>query len=463
MNRLISLSTYLGLLNCAIQPAEGHDIFHPSDYASEDIIIRDVAVIGGGSSGTYGAINLHRRGQSVVVVEKEAVLGGHTNTYTVPATGTTIDYGVQAFWNISVTQDYLSYLGVPVTEYTGYKRTDVYADFQTGQQLNVTSSSNYTAYSTQLQKYPYLEYSWDLPDPVPEELLLPFAEFLEEYQLEDVGYNVYYGAQGFSNVLDQLTANVFKIFDGSFIDALSGGDVRGLRSNGEIYTKASVVLGTNVLFSSQVIAANRSVNGTGVRLVVQTPTGNKLIVASKLLVSIPPLLNNMKSYDLTDRELSLFSRWNYSGYYTILVNNTGLPSGYRFNNANAAGLCNIPKLPAPYQVTETDSPGIFYIWYGSPYVMEEAAVKDDVIAVIRRLQGTVHVNVSTVPNFLAFNSHTPFKLVVDADSIRDGFYRDLKGLQGYRNTWYTGAAVISHSSAILWNFTDALLSEMTAA
>lgn len=72
-------------------------------------------------------------------------------------------------------------------------RTDVYANFQTGAGVTVNSSSNYTAYIRQLQKYPYFEYSWDQPDPVPEDLLLLFSEFLEKYGLEDVGYNVYYG------------------------------------------------------------------------------------------------------------------------------------------------------------------------------------------------------------------------------------------------------------------------------
>lgn len=72
-------------------------------------------------------------------------------------------------------------------------------------------------------------------------------------------------------MLDQLTVNVFKIFDGSFIDALHGGDVKGLHTNGEIYTRMAARLGADVLFSSQVVAASRPANGTGVRLVVQTP------------------------------------------------------------------------------------------------------------------------------------------------------------------------------------------------
>jgi heterodisulfide reductase subunit A-like polyferredoxin len=73
--------------------------FDPANYAAKDIITRDVAVIGGGSSGVYAAINLRAKGKSVVVVEKEPALGGHTNSYTDPATNISVDYGVQAFWN----------------------------------------------------------------------------------------------------------------------------------------------------------------------------------------------------------------------------------------------------------------------------------------------------------------------------------------------------------------------------
>lgn len=94
--------------------------------------------------------------------------------------------------------------------------------------------------------------------------------------------------------------------------------------------------------------------------------------------------------------------------------------------------------------------------------MQEAAVKADVVEVIGQLRSTVEVKTTSVPQVVAFNSHTPFKLVVDAEAIGGGFYGEVAGLQGYWNTWYTGAAVISHSSAILWNFTEALLPEMIA-
>ena len=75
------------------------DQFDPKNYASKDVITRDVAVIGGGSTGTYAAVNLQNLGKSIALVEKENVLGGHTNTYRDPATGVAVDYGLQAFWD----------------------------------------------------------------------------------------------------------------------------------------------------------------------------------------------------------------------------------------------------------------------------------------------------------------------------------------------------------------------------
>lgn len=54
--------------------------FDPCSYAATDVLVRDVVVIGGGASGTYGAIALKDAGQSVAVVEKQGNFGGHVNT-----------------------------------------------------------------------------------------------------------------------------------------------------------------------------------------------------------------------------------------------------------------------------------------------------------------------------------------------------------------------------------------------
>lgn len=72
--RVLAVLQLLGLLfwsASAVKPCQN----------STDIIERDVAIIGGGSAGTYAAVRLKDLGKSVIVIEKDVVLGGHTDTY----------------------------------------------------------------------------------------------------------------------------------------------------------------------------------------------------------------------------------------------------------------------------------------------------------------------------------------------------------------------------------------------
>ena len=294
------------------------DHFDPRSYASENVITRDVAVVGGGASGTFSAINLRRLGKSVFLIERDAELGGHTNTYTDPSTGVSINYGTQAFWNsmssnvllvffavrkrhsvvfdlnvpdirttseeciytiadfclpaVSVARDYFAHLNITFKRPTFAPLTTVYADFQTGQQVTVQSSTNLTTYAEQLQKYPYLLYSWNLPSPVPEDLFLPFAAFIAKYDLRDVAFSIFSAGRGFTNILEQLTVNVMKMVDESYIQSVAGDSIVPQDNNGEIYTQAVAHLGQDVLLSSIVVAAQRSSNSnSSVRLVVKTP------------------------------------------------------------------------------------------------------------------------------------------------------------------------------------------------
>ena len=83
-------------------------------YDRGEVIQRDVAIIGGGSSGTYAAIRLQQQGKSVVVIEAKDKIGGHTETYKDPATGTPINIGVVVWDNIPVVQSYADSLNVPL-------------------------------------------------------------------------------------------------------------------------------------------------------------------------------------------------------------------------------------------------------------------------------------------------------------------------------------------------------------
>jgi hypothetical protein len=139
-------------------------------------------------------------------------------------------------------------------------------------------------------------------------------------------------------------------------------------------------------------------------------------------------MQTVAPFGLDNQESSIFSQWTYTNYFVMLVNNTGLPSGFHFSNANASSSTyNVPSLPAPYQITSTKIPDLYYVWYGSPYNLTQAQVEADTAAVIKRLRTIVNAtSTSAEPNFVRFNSHTPFKLVVNAENIVGGFYNRLE-------------------------------------
>ncbi|KAJ5910077.1 hypothetical protein N7504_004720 [Penicillium tannophilum] len=453
-------SICLGLLiNTAV--SEVFDVFDTKNYAKTDIITRDVAIIGGGASGTYAAINLRKNGTSVVLVEKESVLGGHTNTYTDPTTGTTVDYGVQAYLNSTITLDFFAHFNVSVVNYSASSVTIEPADFKTGETVIFDPSEDLTPWAQQLAKYPWLDATWDVPQPVPADLLLPFGEFIVKYNLTDLAYYIYFSASGLSNPLEQLTINVMKMVDQAYIDESEGASLgTANKDNSEIYVKALAELGSSALLSSTVTAASRPTTNSGVSLVVKTPSGSKLIKVKKLLITIPLTLDNMKPFALNTQETNLFSQFTYMGYYTILLNNTGLPSGYEWINANdSSSTYNIPELPGACQVVATRISGLFYAWYRSPVAVTQREVEASTIAAIRKLQKAGNYT-ATNPTVVEYRSHTPFKLKVTAEAIRNGFYEELYGLQGKRSTWYTGAAMVSHNTGVIWNFTNALLPDL---
>lgn len=433
--------------------------FDPDSYTSENVLVRDVAVIGGGATGTYGAIGLTDMGKTVAVVEKREKFGGHVSTYFDEESGTPIDYGLQAYYNNSVAIDFFNRFDITLIPYPQSPAENVFIDFASNEVVqNVTMGFNFTAYTAELHKYPPFQYGWNLPHPIPEDLLLPFGDFIEKYSLQDIAYTVHFISEGDGSLLDELTLYVFQRLNDVLLEEVSGGDGFKTHNNSELYFKAAAELGSSALLESTVIAADRSTDDSGVRLVVDTPTGDKLIIASQLLVSAPIVMDNMAPFGLDDREEDLFEQIEATGYYTYLVNNTGLPSGYAYENAGVDTDYHIPDLPAVYNVRPTIVDGIFYGWYGSQQPVSEEDLKAEIIETIKMLS-----NDTAEPEFLAFSSHSPFKQMVSADAIRDGFYDDLNALQGYRNTWYTGNAFDQSGSSSLWNFTKQLLPDIADA
>ncbi|KAL8750202.1 MAG: hypothetical protein Q9184_006505, partial [Pyrenodesmia sp. 2 TL-2023] len=216
----------------------------------------------------------------------------------------------------------------------------------------------------------------------------------------------------------------------------------------------------DVFLNSTVLATSRNANG--VRIVVKTPQGVKLILAKKLLVSIPPKLSNFRGFDLSTTEQGLFSQFSNGGYYTGLLRNTGIPDNILVNNIGADTPYNLPAVPGSYAFSPTLVPGLKDLKVGTPTAVSDAELKALVAAEIERLKTAGTITTATTPEFVAYNSHTPYELRVSADAIQAGFYKNLNALQGHKNTWWTGAAFDKHASGEIWAFTATLLPDIAA-
>lgn len=223
-----------------------------SAYSSSSIIRRDVCIIGGGSSGTYAAIGLRNKGKSVAVIEAQGALGGHTNTYTDSATKERVDYDVVEFDNTTTVTDYFKRFDIPLTttSNTGSASLKQYfVDFTTGK--NVTGfvptnpATGFAAYAGQLAKYPFLNTpGWDLPDPVPADLLIPFGDFVKKYSIDSAVFTINEYSQGFGDVLSVPTLYVLKYFGQAVLEGAQTEFLTTARNdNGELYEKAQAELG----------------------------------------------------------------------------------------------------------------------------------------------------------------------------------------------------------------------------
>jgi hypothetical protein len=445
----------------SVAAARGTD----ADIAEAHVIRRDVCVIGGGSAGTYAAVRLRDLGKSAVVVEAKDRLGGHCETHHDPASGETIDIGVVVFEDEPLVRDYFGRFGVelvPVASGGGGGST-TYVDFRTGRTVAYTPPPPVAlpAYLQLIAQYGPIDTVFDLPDPVPQDLVAPFADFVRKYDLGSVVPLVFNYGQGIGDILGLpalYSINTFglgvtrNILNRSFLTTAA-------RNNSLLYERATAFLGGDVLLNTQVLRVDRS--STEVRVLVATPDGPRLIRAGKLVVTIPPLLRSFAGFDLDATERAIFGQFISGAYYIGVVRLSGLPAGVGLSNVAADTPYNLPPLPGFYMVSPTRAPGLYNVKYGSPSPLPEALVRRNIRADIERVAraGTFPVGFS---DFEVFSSHTPFELHVTPKAITAGFYRRLNALQGHNRTYYSGAAFNSHNSTRIWTALEAVLPSIAA-
>ncbi|KAI8941053.1 hypothetical protein NX059_002296 [Plenodomus lindquistii] len=448
---------------------------NPSSYEPGCVIKTDVVVVGGGGVGTYAAIQLKDQGKKVLVIESKARLGGHTETYTDPETGVPIDMGVKLYHDEPIVYEWFSRFNLSTSQiqvaFTGGPSAQN-VDFRTGQILQGLPAANQTAtaaalqrYAAVLQKYPQLDAGFYLPDPVPEDLYMPFGQFVQKYDIGAAVPLIFGIGSAFSDILELPTLQQIRTLSLSLVATLQNFQTSSVMNNSLLFDRATAELleAKSLLLSSEVLATERVSKSGGVKVLVNTPTGRKLVIAKKLLLTIPPTPAALKKFDTNKEELEIFSQLQGVGYYTSVIRNAG-PVNVTAQNIAVDQPYAMAPMPAIYNVNPTANPTLTQVYYGTKIgqILSDDEAKAAIIADLKRYQTVNGLN-ATEPEFVAFSNHSPYNLCVGSEATKNGFYKKMYALQGKRNTFWSGATWRAHDSTASWKFTrDSVLPALIA-
>lgn len=448
-----------------------HLLLAGSSVASrpQKVVERDVVIIGGGSSGTYAAVRLKEEGKSVVVLEKEDHLGGHTVTYTDPDTHQPFNLGVVVFHDSPIVRNYFATFGVAVQTAGFSALGSAYYDFSTGRAVNGFTPVSQQASGAAVQKYaqiiatkyPYLALGYDLPDPVPKELLAPYSEFIEANGLQDMVQLVNSIAGCNGNLLERPTLYGIKVFGLLLIQTLSTGFINAASGdNLDLYRGAQHFLGQSVVYNADVQKIKRSQDS--VQVWVDTPEGKLLVKAKKLVLAIPPIKEYLEDIglDLTQEEADLFCKFKGFLYGSAVFEYSGIGTSTAYTNIGTHTPSNLLKLPGSYTigplVGKVPTNKISSYFGGLDPSMTKKEVKLLIENELGNLAKAGNIGHGKA-HFKFYSDHAPYHIHVSANDVKQGFYKKLYALEGKTNTFWTGAAFVDNDSTLIWTWTEAYL------
>ncbi|SPO06033.1 related to amine oxidase, flavin-containing superfamily [Cephalotrichum gorgonifer] len=445
-------------------------VHHPRREPCAKLLDRDVCIIGGGSSGTYAAVQLAEKGHSVAVIERQDHLGGHAVTYTDPDTGKPINMGVILFHDIPIVRDYFGLLGVELgpADASGGAITQ-YFDFTTGAAVpgfelpdQETLGAALAKYGTILQeRYPDISLAYNLPDPVPEELVRPYAEFIEEHGLQAIVNLVNSIAGGNGNLWERPALFGIKVFSPMLLAAFNKGFINAASGdNRDLYRAAEKRLGDdNVILSSTVTKVER--NSKGVKVTVDTPEGKVTCKGKKLLVAIPPTTESLKTIKikLTEGESRLFRQFKGVLYGSAVVTNAGFNDSTALSNIGTDNPYNLMSLPGTYSYSGESGTNKVRAYYGgteSNIGLTEEEIKALITGELDNLERAGTIGEGDT-EFVFFVNHSPYHVHVDSETVAGGFYKELYEVEGKTNTFWTGAAFVDQDSSLIWSWSEEYL------
>ncbi|KAM0809096.1 putative Amine oxidase [Seiridium cardinale] len=447
-----------------------------SESAASRIIEKDVVIIGGGASGAHAAVRLREDlGKSIIIVEKQDNLGGHVETYVDPVSGKPYDYGVNSYTEYGDAEAFFTRFNISLQTPVRLSLTTTYADFNTGEVLDgyvAPSTANVTAglekYLEICEQYEDLilpSYANFPTDDIPEDLLLPFGDFITKYGLEAIVPRVFQvTGLGLGNIIDELTLYVMQTFGAPIVRTflgLANSWVPMTHRNQDLYDNIAALLADDVLYSSTVIQSQRS--DSGVRLLVQNSQGEKtLIQAKRLLVSFSPTVANLAPYDLDQTEADIFSTWGIGAVFAGIATHPSLPVNYSIVNYPVSVVpdnwLELPQIPFVGRFEYVGDTNFRVLATGTAdydSAKAQALIQESFDKLVAA--GTISDAQDEPLEFPAFAAHIGIHPHVSVQKLQSGFYQKLYALQGLRSTFYTGGAWSGDFTTVLWEYNDQYL------
>jgi hypothetical protein len=452
------------------------------NFSASNVITKDVIIIGGGAAGSYAGVRLREDyNMNIALIELESELGGHVNTYTIPSSGETIEYGVQSYSPYGPALEFFKRFNIETEPFTSRPLTGLYVDYETSKILTGYTPPSANATNEALLRWLSIveRYSslvepgfWNFPSPedIPADLLTPFGEFAKKHNVEAAVPRIALISNVGPNGLEKLlTLDVIQEFGLPLTQSIvTSKSLKPVGSNQLLYRRVLELLKKDVYLNAKVTETERT--SSGIKVVVQgadDTTGPILIKAKRLLFTPPPRFNTMSKFDTDDKEAEVFSK---------------MVATWRF-----AGVAHIPCIPENYGVTYTSSGavpknylqirdyawnlaftstgptglGLFRVLFGgnTSYTIDEA--KSFTQARVQDLvdAGSLNATAECKMDFKAFAEHNSV-LWPGLAELKNGYVQKLNGLQGYRSTWWTGGKWCSDYTSNVWVFTDTVIDRL---
>ncbi|KAF7587375.1 hypothetical protein BBP40_007341 [Aspergillus hancockii] len=438
-------------------------------------ISKDVVVIGGGAAGAYAAVRLREDyGKSISLIEKEGRIGGAVDTWTDPNTGTPYELGVEAFLDYGKAREFFARFNVSVNPSTQQSVITRYADFRTGHSVNYkapTAAEQFTAFEKYVKLAEQYEDMmlpglWNFPTPgnIPEDLLLSFGEFAKKYGIEAAVPTIWdIAAVGLGDLKTQPTFYVMQTFPAPLARVFIGKSQSlyvASRRNQDIYDRVSELLGDDVLYSTVVVSAHRTSNGTNI--VAKHKDGHLTeIRANRLLIAIPLTLANLSPFNLDKHEVDVLSKTKYTTAYAGGIVSPDLPLNTSIiNTAPSGDWLDYPDFSFLQWYKNLDSPnGYHKVMMFGDETLDSNGAKAVVEQTYKNLveAGSLAGESRKGLEWLEFAEHGAVNVRSSLEDLKAGFIQELYSLQGHLSTWYTGAAWSAQLHTPTWAFSDTVV------